>query len=264
MRVAQLPDELEKLLQHHNLSVRDTLPDRAHCAKKKSFIIFAQALAPALREKIRYRDVVGDNPLCTLAKLSEYDLDAAFETSIEFMKQDSYKKLLEVHRTSIQYDFPRKNDYGQFRTITMASRTLAEFRAGLASRIGTLLPLSFIVTSAFYILYCCPGLPNPNFEAAMAAEHCSLGGCDHEFTTGNYRITTTPQKEWFYIVGDENGQRQECPESDMGHGRRIVSIDERMQEPKVVRAGLNRAEVIALVMYSGPMVCTRAFCLFFY
>ena len=98
----------------------------------------------------------------------------------------------------------------------------------------------------------------------MAAEHCSLGGCDHEFTTRNYNITTTPRKEWFYIVGDKNGQRQECPGSDMGHGRRPVSIDELMQSPRVVRAGLNRVEVIALVMYSRPMVCTLAFCFFFY
>jgi len=199
--------------------------------------------------------------LFTLAELSEDDLDAAFEASIEFMKQDSHKKLLKVHETSKAYARPRNID-GRYKSYKMPSSTLAEFREGLQSRIGASLSLSFIA-SALYKLYFFPGPPNPNFEAAMAAEHCSLGGCDHEFTTGNYRITTTPQKEWFYIVGDENGQRQECPESDMGHGRRIVSIDERMQEPKVVRAGLNRAEVIALVMYSGPMVCARAFCLFF-
>ena len=97
----------------------------------------------------------------------------------------------------------------------------------------------------------------------MAAEHCSLGGCDHVFTTSNYKITTTPQKEWMYIVGDENGQRQECPESDMGHGRHLILIHECFQKRKVIRAGLNRAEVIALVMYSGPMVCTCALCFFF-
>ena len=102
-----------------------------------------------------------------------------------------------------------------------------------------------------------------NVEAAMAAEHCSLGGCDHEFTTNDYKIKTTPQKEWMYIVGDENGQRQECPESDMGHGRHLILIHECFQERKVIRAGLNRAEVIALVMYSGPMVCTCALCFFF-
>ena len=96
----------------------------------------------------------------------------------------------------------------------------------------------------------------------MAAEHCSLGGCDKEFTTVNYKITTTPRKEWMYIVGDENGQRQECPADDMHHGRRIIAINEHMQDPRVVRAGLNRAEVIALVMYTGPMVCARVLCFF--
>ena len=95
----------------------------------------------------------------------------------------------------------------------------------------------------------------------MAAEHCSFGGCDHEFTTGTHKVTTTPRKEWMYIVGDENGQRWECP--DMWHGRCIVSIDEYMQRPRVVRAGLNRAEVIALVMESGPMVCSSVLCFFF-
>ncbi len=96
----------------------------------------------------------------------------------------------------------------------------------------------------------------------MAAEHCVLGGCDHEFTTGNYKITTTPRKEWMYIVGDENGQRWECPESDMHHDRRIVSIDEYMRKERVKAVGLNRAEVIALISYSGPMVCCRDLCCF--
>ena len=96
----------------------------------------------------------------------------------------------------------------------------------------------------------------------MAAEHCSLGGCDHEFESMTYGVKTTPQKEWFYIVGDENRQRQECPGSDMGYGRRVLSIDEYMRTYRVERAGLNRAEVIALVMYSGPMVSTRALCFF--
>ena len=125
------------------------------------------------------------------------------------------------------------------------------------------LSLPFIAASAFRKSYFerCPGPPNPNFEAAMAAEHCSFGGCDHEFTTGTHKVTTTPRKEWMYIVGDENGQRLECP--DMWHGRCIVSIDEYMQRPRVVRAGLNRTEVIALVMESGPMVCSSVLCFFF-
>jgi hypothetical protein len=67
-----------------------------------------------------------------------------------------------------------------------------------------------------------------------------------------------------YIVGDEHGQCWECPEEDMHLGRRIVSIDEYMRRDRVKKAGLNRAEVIALVMYSGPMVCSRVFMLFLF
>ena len=95
----------------------------------------------------------------------------------------------------------------------------------------------------------------------MKAEHCSMRGHDYELYASNYKITSTPFHEWMYIVGDENGQRWECP--DMWHGRCIVSIDEYMQRPRVVRAGLNRAEVIALVMESGPMVCSSVLCFFF-
>jgi hypothetical protein len=99
----------------------------------------------------------------------------------------------------------------------------------------------------------------------MAAEHCVLGGCDHVFTSnGYYGITSTPRKEWMYIVGDEHGQCWECPEDDMKHGRRIISIDEYMRRDRVKAAGLNRAEVIALIMYSGPMVCSRVFLLFYF
>jgi hypothetical protein len=76
-------------------------------------------------------------------------------------------------------------------------------------------------------------------------------------------VTTTPRKEWMYIVGDEHGQRWKCPDSDMERGgRRILSIDEYMHADRVWRAGLNRAEVIALVMCSGPMVCSRVMCFF--
>jgi hypothetical protein len=96
----------------------------------------------------------------------------------------------------------------------------------------------------------------------MAAEHCILGGCDHVFTAGVYKITSTPRKEWMYIVGDEHGQCWECPEDDMQHGRRIIPIDECMRSDRVKKAGLSRAEVIALVMYNGPMVCSRVLCCF--
>ena len=92
----------------------------------------------------------------------------------------------------------------------------------------------------------------------MRAEHCSLGGHDYELFASNYGITSTPAQEWLYIVGDDKGQRAPCP--DMGHGRRIVSIEEHLEKPLAKKAKLTRAEMIAVVLYTGDefgvCVCT--------
>lgn len=87
----------------------------------------------------------------------------------------------------------------------------------------------------------------------MRAEHCTKHGSALPFTTGNYRITTTPLNEWSYVVGDKQGVRAVCP--DMTSGRRLPSIDLLLQSPTATKAKLTRAEVIALVLYTGPMVC---------
>ena len=91
------------------------------------------------------------------------------------------------------------------------------------------------------------GAPHNQFMAAMELEHCSKYGHNVEFTTPNYHITTTPQKEWAVVVYN-------APTQDMGHERRIVPLDEMMQEPLVYEAKLSRAEVAAVVLFTGPMV----------
>ena len=85
----------------------------------------------------------------------------------------------------------------------------------------------------------------------MRAEHCSLGGHDYKLYAGNYGITSKPLQEWLYVVGDDKGNRTPCP--DMGHGRRIVSIEEHLEKPIAKKAKLTRAEMIAVVLYTGPM-----------
>jgi hypothetical protein len=85
----------------------------------------------------------------------------------------------------------------------------------------------------------------------MRAEHCSLGGHDYKLYAGNYGITSTPALEWLYVVGDDKGQRAPCP--DMGHGRRIVSIEEHLEKPLAKKAKLTRAEMIAVVLYTGDI-----------
>ena len=76
-----------------------------------------------------------------------------------------------------------------------------------------------------------------------------MRGHDYQLYASSYKISSTPFHEWMYIVGDDTGQRLPCP--DMGHGRRIVLIEEMLQKSLAKRADLSRAEMIAVVMYTG-------------
>ena len=54
----------------------------------------------------------------------------------------------------------------------------------------------------------------------MAAEHCTMGGCDYEFTYPLLITTTTPRQEWFHVVSFNGGQH--LHQSDMSNGRRLL------------------------------------------
>ena len=104
---------------------------------------------------------------------------------------------------------------------------MEDFHKGLASRIG---------------------FPHLEFEKTMEAEHCSMAGCDMRFTTRNYGITTTARAEWGVVV------RGEAPAAEhMLHGRVIASVEEKLQSSEARKAGLRREEVIAVMLYTGPM-----------
>ena len=88
---------------------------------------------------------------------------------------------------------------------------------------------------------------------AMELEHCGKFGHDYQFITGNYHIETTPEKEWAIVV-------KNASTLDTGHGRRIRPLEELMKEESLVEeAKLSRAEVVAVVLYTGPMVCAAPF-----
>ena len=54
-----------------------------------------------------------------------------------------------------------------------------------------------------------------------------------------------------YVVGGDDGLPLPCP--DMLHERRIVPVSELLETSLARRAKLTRAEVIAVVLYTGPM-----------
>jgi hypothetical protein len=87
-----------------------------------------------------------------------------------------------------------------------------------------------------------------DFEKAMEAEHCRSGGHQVEFVTDNYNIRTCPANEWAITVCGN------APLADMRHARRLEAIDDLMNKEIAKSAKLTRCEVIAVVLYTGPMV----------
>ncbi len=73
------------------------------------------------------------------------------------------------------------------------------------------------------------------FEKAMKLEHCDKTGSNDTFTTPNYKIETTPSREWGIVV---NGD--ECSDQDMKHGRVIHSVDSMMSNKLAIAAKLTR------------------------
>ena len=98
------------------------------------------------------------------------------------------------------------------------------------------------------------GFPHLEFEKTMEAEHTSMAGCDMRFTTRNYGITTTAKAEWGVVV-----RGQAPPPEHMLHGRVTVSVEEKLRwsneqfAKKGLEVRLRREEVIAVILYTGPM-----------
>ncbi len=82
----------------------------------------------------------------------------------------------------------------------------------------------------------------------MHAEHCTRPGSDYVFETPNYHFVTTAAQEWRIVV-----EGAECPAQNLKHGRDIKDLDRLIQLGKQ-QGNLRKEEVIAVVLYTGPMV----------
>ena len=89
----------------------------------------------------------------------------------------------------------------------------------------------------------------------MEIEHCQRKGATDVFEPKNYGIKTTPQWEWEIVKG-----QRECPPAQenackqVKQIRRVPKIEDLLSLSVAKDANLIAAEVIAIVLYSGPMV----------
>ncbi len=86
----------------------------------------------------------------------------------------------------------------------------------------------------------------------METEHCKSKDSQLRFKTVNYGIETCAADEWKITV------QGDASLADMRHGRQLPNIDELLQSEANMSAApankLKRFEVIAVVLYTGPMV----------
>lgn len=118
------------------------------------------------------------------------------------------------------------------------------------------------------------GHPHPDLAEGMRKDHEGMGDSDIEFTTGNYSITTTPRKEYELATNGGVGFDLKDPlYKGTGAVRRLqplswygkfdktgkLTTDENGRSlvattPEVViKARLRRAEILAIVLYTGPL-----------
>ena len=97
----------------------------------------------------------------------------------------------------------------------------------------------------------------------MLKEHCVSYGCDKTFVTSNYGVKTTPKFEWTLIVEGENKIKtlmhkqpyhDEAIKVNKEHGRVLPDIALLLEDPRSKSVGLKKPEIIAIVLYTGPMV----------
>mmetsp|Transcript_42079 Transcript_42079/g.87924 ORF Transcript_42079/g.87924 Transcript_42079/m.87924 type:complete len:657 (-) Transcript_42079:439-2409(-) len=143
-----------------------------------------------------------------------------FKEGLMNVLRDSSSKLKEAFRISDSRT--STEDGSKFNIVPVSCGCINDFHAGIESRTG---------------------VPSLKFFESMETEHNNEIG----FTTTNYHISTTPKAEWNAVIhGDVDPQ-------NMKEHRRIPNIDDLMQLKVSQDSRLQRSEVIAVVLYTGPM-----------
>ena len=196
-------------------------------------LYFQEKQQPVLADALRALVGRGNDQLLRVSQLSPGDMQAASAAvcaSVAEQAASLHEELQRSFAAQFEIQAQMEANAGKFNVVKMACGGVEDFHSGLTGRVG---------------------MPHLKFKDAMRQEHCERAGCNTQFTTGNYKITTTPRQEWLYIAGDEAGQQVAC--ADMDHGRRIVRISELMKLKLAIDAQLTEAEMLAIVLYTGPM-----------
>ena len=76
-----------------------------------------------------------------------------------------------------------------------------------------------------------------------------------KFTAPNYKIETCPSDEWRIVNNVDKSYEKKYE----GHQRRIPDYKLLLRSEKAKKANLTEVEIIAIILYTGPMVCCLGF-----
>ena len=91
----------------------------------------------------------------------------------------------------------------------------------------------------------------------MEREHCNMPDSHVKFKTTNYGLTTCPADEWRIVKICDKRYEASTP-----HRRVIPRFQSLKKEALAQRANLDEEEIIAVILYTGPMV--NRFLFFFF
>ena len=207
--------------------------ERAASLPDELQLYFQEKQQPVLADALRALVGRGSDQLLRVSQLSPDDMRAASAAVCASVAEEAawlHEELQRSFAAQFEIQSQMEADAGKFNVVKMACGGVEDFHSGLTGRVG---------------------MPHLKFKDAMKQEHCERAGCNTPFTTGNYKITTTPRQEWLYTAGDETGRQVAC--ADMDHGRRIVPINELLELKLAKDAHLTEVEMLAIVLYTGPM-----------
>jgi hypothetical protein len=178
-----------------------------------------------------------NDSLRSFANLDEKTLSSIVEASCLELTRELCQQTQKLHRAYdiIDANAKLKADSGasKFSGTTLIVGCVDDFHNSLHGRLGQ--------------------GPSLDFERAMRAEHCERADSHDTFTTSNYNLSTNPALEWSYAVDGAKAPHEQLLDKEGREVRKIRSINELMKLDIVKKAGLHRAEVISVSLYTGPM-----------
>ena len=145
-------------------------------------LYFHEKQLPALADALRALVGRGGDQLRRVSQLSDADTEAAAAavgSCLPLQARTLRDELVSSFRVQTQLNAETAVDDSKFGMTKMACGSIEDFHKGLTGRVG---------------------VPHLDFKREMLREHCVRAGCNTQFTTGNYKITTTPKQEWMYVV----------------------------------------------------------------